>query len=302
MGNQGHSSNDIRKLCEMIWSGAIGHVREVHCWTNRPIWPQGRQRPAGSDAVPAKLDWDKWLGPAPERPFVSKWPEDPDSAGGRPRKGGDVYHPFAWRGWWDFGCGALGDMACHVMDGANWALKLGAPDSVELVGSSPIMSEMAPQWSIIKYSFPARGDMPACTLTWYDGGKLPERPKEMEGEFGSSGTIFIGDKGKMRCGEYCDHPKLLPESTMVDYKMPEPTIPRVPEDSPYADFIRACKGGPAACSNFDVSGPFTEIVLLGNLALRLGKRIEWDSKHMRAKGLPEADQFIHGKYRKGWTV
>jgi predicted dehydrogenase len=313
MGNQGHSSNDIRQLCEMIWSGAIGPVREAHCYTNRPIWPQGKDRPPGSDPVPANLDWNLWLGPAPERPFLASWPAPPEPdagtnapPGGRRRRGPDrrIYHPFAWRGWWDFGCGALGDMACHVMDGANWALKLGAPTSVELVDVSEIHTEMAPMWSIIKYNFPARGEMPPCALYWYDGGKLPDRPKEMEGEWGSSGTIFIGDKGKIRTGEYTDRPRILPESGMVDYKMPEQTIPRVPGNDPYKDFIRSCKGGPRASSNFDVSGPFSEIVLLGNLVLRIGKKmkIEWDSEKMSCPNCPEAEQFIQGHYRKGWKV
>jgi predicted dehydrogenase len=300
MGNQGHSGDGNRRLCEMIWSGVIGNVREAHCWTNRPIWPQGLNRPKGYDTVPASLDWDLWIGPAPMRPFVDKWPAEP---GVKQSRGGHVYHPFAWRGWWDFGCGALGDMGCHVMDGANWALKLCAPTSVELVDSSPINKEMAPSWSIIRYEFPARGDMPPCTLTWHDGGKLPQRPAEMEAEhFEESGTLFIGDKGKITCGTYGERPRLLPESSMADYKRPEESIPRVPNNSPYDDFIRACKGGPAACSNFDVSGPFTEMVLLGNLALRLGGKIEWDSEKMKVKGHPEADILIHKKYRRGWKV
>ena len=305
MGNQGHSDEGNRRLCEMVWSGAIGQVREAHCWTNRPIWPQGLDRPSGSNPVPANLDWDLWIGPAPMRPFVAKWPEE-SGAGesqGRRRGRGNVYHPFAWRGWWDFGCGALGDMGCHVMDGANWALKLGAPTSVELLDSSPINTEMAPSWSIIRYNFPARGELPACSLTWYDGGKLPQRPAEMEAEkFEESGTLLIGDKGKLMCGTYGERPRLLPESSMVDYKKPEPTIPRVPGNSPYQDFIRACKGGPAACSNFEVSGPFTEMVLLGNLVLRMGKKIEWDSANMRVTNCPDAEQYIRARYRKGWGV
>ena len=302
MGNQGHSGEGNRQLCEMIWSGAIGHVREAHCWTNRPIWPQGLNRPPGTDPVPAKLDWEIWIGPAPMRPFKDKWPEEDHDQPEWAKRGG-VYHPFNWRGWWDFGCGALGDMACHIMDGANWALKLGAPTSVELVESSPITSEMAPMSSVLKYEFPQRGELPPCTLTWHDGGKLPPRPKEMEAEnFEESGTLFIGDKGKIMCGTYGERPRLLPESSMADYKRPDPTIPRVPENSPYKDFIRACKGGPAACSNFDVAGPFTEIVLLGNLALRLGKKIEWDAAKMQAKNLPEADKYIRAHYRKGWEI
>ena len=292
MGNQGHSGEGIRLLCELIWSGAIGPVREVHCWTVSPAWPQGLDRPANSDVIPTNLDWDLWVGPAPKRPFVNQWP-----------RGGNVYHPFVWRGWWDFGGGALGDMGCHVMDPANWALKLGAPESVELIDSALLHSEMAPLWSIIRYQFPARGEMPACSLTWYDGGKLPVKPREMESEkFEEHGTLFIGDKGKITCGVHGERSRLLPESTMVDYKRPKPTIARVPGEDHYHDFIRACKGGPPACSNFDVSGPFAETVLLGNLTLRAARRIEWDSAKMRAKNCPEADQYIHAHYRKGWKV
>jgi hypothetical protein len=303
MGNQGHSDEGIRQACEMIWSGAIGKVTEAHCWTNRPIWPQGRDRPAGSDPVPANLDWNLWLGPAPERPFVSKWPDEATGGGRGAGRRGAVYHPFSWRGWWDFGCGALGDMACHVMDGANWALKLGAPTTVELVDSSPLHTEMAPVWSIIKYQFPEREGLPPCTLTWYDGGKLPEKPKEMEAEkFEQSGTLFIGDKGKMIISEYSARPRLLPESSMADYKKPDKTIPRVRGNNPYLNFIDACKGGDPACSNFDVSGPFTEVVLLGNLALRLGKKLEWDGPNMRVKNVKEANQFVHASYRKGWEI
>lgn len=292
MGNQGHSGEGNRQLCEMIWSGAIGPVREVHCWTNRPIWPQGLVRPKTVDHVPSWLDWDLWIGPAPMRPFAAKWPD-----------GKNVYHPFDWRAWWDFGCGALGDMGCHIMDGANWALKLNAPTCVEIVDSSPLFAESAPKWSIIRYQFPARDDMPACTLTWHDGGKLPPRPPEMEAEkFPDNGSLFIGDKGKIMSETYGERPRLLPESSMADYQRPAPTIPRVPNNSPYEDFIRACKGGPPACSNFDVAGPFTEMVLLGNLALRVGKKIEWDPVNMRVKNTPSADQYIHAHYRHGWKI
>jgi hypothetical protein len=145
--------------------------------------------------------------------------------------------------------------------------------------------------------------MPPCTLTWYDGGKLPAKPAEMEAEtIMDNGSLFIGGKGKIILGAYGERPRLLPESSMIDYKRPAPTIPRVPGNSPYADFIRACKGGPPDCSNFEVSGPFTETVLLGNLVLRVGKKIEWDSANLRVKNAPEADQYIHGHYRKGWKV
>ncbi|MEO5804720.1 MAG: Gfo/Idh/MocA family oxidoreductase [Verrucomicrobiota bacterium] len=306
MGNQGHSHFGNRELCEMIWSGAIGAIREVHCWTNRPIWPQGMNRPSGQDPVPANLDWDLWIGPAPMRPFVKTWPENDQLQYKRANR--PVYHPFAWRGWWDFGCGALGDMGCHVLDGPNWALSLEDPTSVGIVESSPLFKESAPEWAILRYEFPQRrlkGNdslAPALTLMWYDGGKQPKRPDEMSKDLPESGSLFIGSKGKIVADTYGMNLSLLPESKMKDYVKPPPTIPRIPDNNPYFDWIRACKGGPAACSNFDVAGPFSEMVLLGNLTLRAGKTIEWDGKNMRAKNLPEADQFIRTPYRQGWTV
>jgi predicted dehydrogenase len=303
MGNQGHSGDGNRELCEMIWAGAIGPVREVHCWTDRPIhidggpgWVQGCTRPSGSDPVPPTLDWDLWLGPAQKLPFLAGWPED---------RNVPVYLPHVWRGWWDFGCGAIGDMACHIMDGPFWALKLGAPAKVELVKSSKITEDMPPWASVIRFQFPARAEMPPCSLTWYDGGAKPDKPAEMEAQqMDINGALYIGDKGKIVAGEYGDKPHLLPESLMVEYKRPDPTIPRVPGgmQGHHKDFIRACKGGPPACSNFDVSAPFAEMALLGNLALRLGKTIEWDSVNLKCLNAPEADAFIKPTYRQGWQV
>ncbi|MDB6023921.1 MAG: yvaA [Verrucomicrobiales bacterium] len=306
MGNQGHCGEGVRELCEIIWSGAIGDIREVHCWTDRPIWPQGLNRPTGSDPVPANLDWDLWLGPAPMRLFKQNWTVE-ESKGWKRAGGSPVYHPFAWRGWWDFGCGALGDMGCHLMDPSNWALHLGAPTSVETINQDGMTSEMAPKAATIRYEFPERntpnGKMPAVTFNWYDGGKRPEKPAEMEKKMDTNGTIFVGSKGKLVCGAYGGDPTLLPESKMEGYIRPAKTIPRVPDNDPYKDWIRAAKGGPAACSNFpDYAAPFTETVLLGNLALRLGKKLEWDSKHMKVKNMPEADRLIHKEYRKGWKV
>lgn len=300
MGNQGHAHNGNRELCEIIWSGAIGEVREVHSWTNRPIWPQGMNRPAGSDPVPETLDWDLWIGPAPMRPFKKSWPDNEQPQ--YKRAGRSVYHPFSWRGWWDFGCGALGDMGCHVLDGPNWALKLNNPTSVEIVDSSELFTESAPAWAILKYEFPQRGSMPPVTLKWYDGGKMPEKPKEMEKEFPESGSLFIGSKGKIVADTYGMNLSLLPESKMKDYVKPPQTIPRIPNNDSYFDWIRACKGGPEASSNFSVSGPFTEVVLLGNLALRSRKKIEWDAKNMRATNAPEIQRFIKTEYRKGWSA
>jgi len=307
MGNQGHCNENIRKVCEMIWSDAIGAVREVHCWTDRPYWYQGLTRPRQTDPVPDTVDWDLWIGPAAMRPYVDKWPHA-SFAGTKQSKyaklHSNVYHPFSWRGWWEFGCGSLGDMGCHVMDAPNSALALGAPVSVELVDSSRITLEMAPYWSIIRYQFPDRGILPACTLTWYDGGKQPPLPPEMMGKkWDDNGTLFIGDKGKIVCGALSEDPHLLPKSLMADYKFPAPTIPRVPGNDAYQDFIRACKGGPAASSNFDVSGPLTETVLLGNLVMRLGgKKLEWDSDAMQVTNAPEAEPFIRAQYREGWGI
>jgi predicted dehydrogenase len=248
--------------------------------------------------VPSYLNWDNWLGPAPVRPYLNIWPENLQT-----RFTKNVYHPQAWRGWWDFGCGALGDMACHIMDCPQWALNLGPPTSVELVSSSEQVPEMMPVMAILRYQFPARGELPPCTLTWYDSGQKPPKPAELEAaELGSNGSLFIGTKGKIISGVYGAKPQLLPESSMADYKRPPQTIPRVPGNEPHLDWIRACKGGPAACSNFEISGPFTEWVLLGNLAIRLNKKIEWDSKHLRVKNAPEAEALIRGTYREGWGI
>ena len=303
MGNQGHSGDGNRELCEMIWAGAIGPVREVHCWTDRPVtidgqpgWVQGKTRPTGSDPVPPALNWDLWLGPAPDRPFLAVWPDR-----SRP-----VYLPHVWRGWWDFGCGSIGDMACHIMDGADMALKLGAPTKVELVGYSKNLTVDMPPWRLVtRLHFPERGDMPACTLTWYDGGAKPDKPKEMEAaDLELNGALYVGDKGKIIAGEYGEDPHLLPESLKAEYKRPPATIPRVAGGMAghHRNFIEACKGGAPACSNFDVSGPFTEMALLGNLALRLGKSIEWDSANLKCPNAPEADAFIKPTYRDGWKV
>ncbi|MBI5095997.1 MAG: Gfo/Idh/MocA family oxidoreductase [Candidatus Hydrogenedentes bacterium] len=296
MGNQGHSSDDVRQICEWIDAGAIGAVREAHTWTNRPSWPQGLKRPAGSDPVPSTLDWDLWLGVAPERPYVAN----------HPATGKNCYLPFVWRGWWDFGCGALGDMACHVMDASNWALKLGYPTSVEAVSQEGATDEQAPLKSVIKYEFPKRGAMPPVTLYWHDGGNLPERPKDIPADVklgsGDNGTLFVGEKGYITCRTYSGEPRLLPADRFKDYKSPAQTLPRIPNQNHYQDWIAACKGGAPACSNFDYAGPFTEVVLLGNLALRTGKKLEWDGPNMKVTNLPEANSLVKNNYRKGWSI
>jgi len=288
MGNQGTSSEEIRRLVEMIQAGVIGPVREVHLWTNRPIWPQGKDRPPGTDPVPAHLDWDLWLGPAPFRPYKDKYPDE----------NRHVYHPFCWRGWWDFGTGALGDMGCHIFNAPMWALRLGPPRSVEVVDCAEVKKETFPRWSIICWDFPARGPLPPVRVFWYDGGKLPPKPPELENREldNTGGALYIGDKGKIYQG------RLLPESRMKEFTPPPPTLPRVPGGNHYQDWIIACKGGRPACSNFDFAGPLTETVLLGNLALRLGRKIEWDARRLRVPHCPQADQHIRRLYRKGWEL
>ncbi len=296
MGNQGHSGEGVRLISEWIWDGAIGEIREVHAFTNRPLWVQGVYRPHEKPNVPDTLAWDLWLGPAPFRPYHP------------------AYVPWSWRGWWDFGCGALGDMACHVLDPVFTALKLGYPTSVD--ASSPriyverglvkeTMDETAPVSSVINYNFPARENMPAVTVRWFDGGLMPPRPDELEpGRMmgnGSSGVIFIGSKGKLMCGEYGDSPRLIPETRMKAYKQPPKTLPRV-KGSHEENWIQACKGGEPADSNFDYSGPMTEAVVLGNISLRMGQKLEWDGANLTVTNVKEANALVKPEYRAGWSL
>lgn len=284
MGNQGHSGEGWRNLCEYIWAGAIGDVTEVHCVTNRPIWPQGIDRPP-TKPVPQGLNWECWIGPAPMRDYH------------------DGLHGFAWRGWLDFGAGALGDMGCHIMDGAVWALKLGEAKTVEVEAeSSGVNSETFPKWSIVTYKFPARGSMPPMTLKWFDGGKRPPRPADLEPERKEDyDSVYYGSKGTMVAGTGGEGARIIPEAKRQAVPRPEKTIPRSPKGF-HGDFLEACRGGPPASSNFDYSGPLTEIVLLGNLAIRLGRKIEYDVVAMKAKNCPEADALIRRTPRPGWYL
>lgn len=285
MGNQGHAGEGIRLVKEWIQAGVIGDVREVHVWTNRPIWPQNIQRPTTEDPIPETLDWNLWLGVAPKRPYNK------------------CYAPFNWRGWWDFGCGAIGDMSCHTMDASVWGLELVSPISVEaeVEGGN---EETAPKASIITYQFGARGNMPPVTLKWYDGGKLPPRPKELEADrkLAGSGQLLIGDKGIIMDGtDYCNSPRLIPESRMKDFKRPAKTIPRVPNSCPHKEWIAACKGGPMCGSNFDYASILTEIGALGNVAVRAGKKFYWDGMNrwnINVPGRPDVNRYLRQAYRK----
>ncbi len=302
MGNERYSGPTIRRVCEWIWDGCIGPISEVHCWTNRPQWPQGLNRPTGTPAVPPHVDWELWLGPAPKRSYHP------------------AYHPYLWRGWRDFGTGALGAMGCHVMDGAFWALKLAeAPTFTVEAASSGLTAESYPEAATITYRFPARGDMPPVTLTWYDGGRRPPRPPELPATrrfVGSNGTIFTGEKGKLTFGAITAGtnpgqagPRFIPESLRQSYRPPKPSIPRVRSTGRWvessrhiADWLRACKGGRPACSRFDIAGPLTEMVLLGNVAILAGKPITWNREAMKIANDAEANGYLRRPYRKGWQL
>jgi predicted dehydrogenase len=287
MGNQGHSGEGVRQLCEMIWAGEIGAVKEVHAWTNRPIWPQGIDHPLPEEKVPETLDWDLWIGAAPPRPYNSK------------------YEPFNWRGWYDFGCGALGDMACHILDGVNWSLLLNAPTSVECIKIEGKNAQTFPTKSIVRFDFPARGNMAPVSVYWYEGGLRPKLPEGLSADTklgdlddDTNGSLYIGEKGFLTTGTYSDDTRLVPAERMKDYKFPAKLLTRSPGH--YEDWIRACKGGERACSNFDYAGPFTEWVTLGVIAQRSEGKLEWDSAKMKVTNNSAANKFVKPYVRKGW--
>ena len=300
MGNQGTASDGLRRGVEIIRSGAIGPVREVHVWTNRPIWPQApkvTKRPTPTK-VPPNVHWDEWLGPAPERPYAPG------------------YHPFAWRGWWDFGTGALGDMACHTANLAFMALKLGYPTSIE-AENDPVNPETYPGWARITFQFPARGDMPAAKFVWYEGRKEGKRvlpPQEILSrvlkpgqKLSGSGSLLVGDKGILFSpDDYGTNYSLLPQKDFEGYKPPQPTLPRNGKDDPgmKEEWVRAImENKPAiALSNFDYAGLLTETILLGNVAMRVGKKLDWDGAQLKATNAPEAAKYIKLEYRTGWQL
>jgi len=293
MGIQGHSGEGGRLICEWIWDGAIGQVTEVDTWCSLSYYPFGHaywsskwsRRPKEAPPVPATLDWDLWLGPAPERPYHP------------------AYHPGVWRCWWDFGCGMMGDRGAHTLDPVFWALKLGHPTSVDAT-SLDLNPDTHPVASIVTYQFPARSDLPPVKLTWYDGLR-PPRPAELEDGrrmgHAEGGSLFKGSEGKLVAGVYGEDPRLIPESRMKAYKTPKKTIPRV-EDSHEMDWVRACKSGGKAGADFEYSGPLTEVCLLGNVARRMDTRIEWDAENMKVTNLPEANKYVRTQYREGWSL
>ena len=297
MGNHGHATETMRLLKEWIDDGAIGIVQEVQAWTPHAVWPHGIPRPTDTPPVPETLSWDLWLGPAPQRPYHP------------------AYLPVTWRGWWDFGTGALGDMGCHIFDMMYYVYGLTYPISVEASYSQfvpsginwdkPFNNETYPRASLIHYYYKVGEKRPPMKLTWYDGGLMPERPVELEpgrrmgNQFG--GMLFIGDKGKIICGSHgADGLRILPESLMQEYQRPEKYLPRSPGH--HQEWIEACKGGPKPGSNFDYAGPMTESVLLGNIAIRAGQKLEWDPAEKKVANVPEANQWLRREYRAGWAL
>jgi len=288
MGNQGHSQEGARLICEWVWDGAVGNVTEAHVWTNRPIWPQGINAPKEIPSVPPTLDWDVWLGPAPWRPYHP------------------AYLPFNWRGWWDFGTGVIGDMGAHLIDQPFWALKLRAPSTIQ-ASSTKYTKDSYPLAEILTYTFPARGPMPPAKLVWYDGGLMPPRPSVLDSgrimgdEDG--GCLLVGEKGMIMCGCYGGNPRILPETLMQEYKRPDKTIPRSP--GIHEEWIAAIKAGKKSTTDFEYSGALTEMMLLGNVALRMKDEktvLQWDADNMEITNVPEANKHLHKEYRQGWSL
>jgi len=310
MGNQGRSLNDTRTAVEWVWSGAIGEVREIHVWTDRPVgfWPQGVPRPkaavepldtlkwdqAGVDArlaaamagnypIPETLSWDLFLGVGPEVPYHP------------------IYHPFNWRGWIDWGCGAIGDMGAHLLDVSMWALNLGLPTSIETV-STPFNGASFPSGSLIFYEFPARGSMPPVKLTWYDGGLMPPKPEELGSEqlIKEGGAILVGSKGKLMHNTYGAHPRLLPQSLQDSVGNPPEKLARIPDESHEMNWVDAAKGKTQTDSPFEYAAKLTEVMLLGVVALKAGQKIAYDGANMQVTNVPAANQYLSRQYRQGW--
>jgi hypothetical protein len=361
MGNQGYSNEGTRQCAEIVWNGDIGAVTEVHAWSDRPLWPQGLTEIPPEEPIPSTLDWDLWLGVAEKRPFTAGGKTEPD------RWGGFFYQPFNWRGFYDFGCGALGDMACHILGAPNMALHLSKRKivGVECIKKEGVSPFQFPKTSVIRYDFAPYGDMPALKIFWYDGlkespkidgvpegewigdppflmragmngpggrgpGRGPGGPggpgmvRPADNEFHSpgrvfnweqfeamknapkeqlrfptpDGSLFVGDKGMLTTGTYGDVTRLIPVEKMKDYRMPPPLLTRSPGHM--RDFIRACKGGDPACSNFDVAAPFVEWMLLGVIALRHEGKLEYDPDKMRITNNSEANKLLKPTFRKGW--
>jgi predicted dehydrogenase len=288
MGNQGHAGEGIRLISEWLADDAIGQVRKVDCWTNRPVWETGMPYPTEIPSVPPELDWVQWLGPAPFRPYHPS------------------YCPWSWRAWVEWGTGALGDMGAHIYDIPYATLKLEYPTTIQ-ASSTNFNGDSWPVAEVFHYEFPARGDLPPVSLGWYDGGMMPPRPEELEPgrRMGDSdgGVLFYGDKGKNMCGCYGSNPRLIPETAMKAYKQPEKTIPRSP--GIHEEWVQCIKDGVQATSNFDYASKLVETMMLGNIAIRVQDKntpLEWDGVKGEITNLPEANEFLIRPYAEGWSL
>jgi len=292
MGIQGHSMDGIRMICGWIWGGVIGEVREVDAWCDLTYYPWGHagwssrwgERPKEPMPLPAGLDWDLWIGPAPMRPYHR------------------AYHPATWRCWWDFGCGMMGDRGAHTLDPVFWAMKLTAPTSVDAT-SCGNTAEVHPLSAIVTFQFAAREGFPPLKLTWYEGTR-PPRPDDLEDGRqwpGEGGALFKGTKGTIMCGVYGNSPRIIPEAKMKEAKLPAHSIPPV-RTSHEMDWVRASKTGEPAGADFAYSGPLNETCLLGNIAKRVDARIVWDAANLKITNLPDANRYVRTKYRKGWEL
>ena len=331
MGNQGTAENGLREAVEVVQAGGIGGVKEVHIWTNRPIWPQAplvTDMPMREDPVPAELHWNEWIGPAPFRPYVSKvhYMENGE------QKERDCYNSFCWRGWWDFGTGALGDMGCHTANMAYMALKLYEAHPITIQAESGIINfQTYPSWAHVTYEFPARSEMPPVRVNWYEGhrdGKVVQPPDELKeavlAEFNKhnvrtgkhkqpykdlsdSGCILVGEKGMIYSpNDYGAEYVMLPDEQFENYQKPPQSLPRNGQSDVgmKKEWVAAIKGGPPAMSNFNYSARLSEFILLGNVAIRAGAQhpLQWDGEAMKVTNWPEANAFLKREYRKGYEL
>lgn len=287
MGNQGYSNDGARECCEIVWNGDIGDVTEVHAWTDRPgkYWPQSPEVEIKPEAVPSTMDWQAWLAGAEDEPFSS------------------AIAPHHWRGFPEYGCGAIGDMACHILGTPNMALKLGWPTSVECIKKEGVHARLFPQRTVIRFDFPARGAMPALKLFWHDGLAAPPQIEGVPegtliGDEDINGSLFVGSKGMVTTGCYGERTRLIPDARMADYTLPNPVLTRSPGH--YRDWLRACKGGEPACSNFNHAAPFVSWMLLGAIAMRYEGALQWNATKMEFSNNKDANQYLKPRFRKGW--
>lgn len=294
MGNQHRASDGYRRVVELVRSGGLGEIRDVHAWTDRPLWPQGLER-RPPRPVPENLDWDLWLGPSPERPYA------------------EGYHPIEWHGWWDFGTGALGDMGPHLLDSLFWALDLKAPTRVEAT-CAPGPAESAPRWSVVRFLFPESNDRPSVRLTWYDGEKRPDSNITSVAQPPANGVMLIGSRARLFVPERGQPPRVVPgkgasqkgvtEQGDADrggrVSFPEPSLPR--PDSHHQQWLDACRGHAKADSDFVSVASLVETCLLGNVAIRAGQPLEWDAKSFRVTNVPDANRFLGSPSRSGWSL